>query len=123
MAKKLKLTKNAHLMHINTAMNSLNEALVAENPDKKTINKYLEMVEQKYAIVVADSVKLQEVLTEDDEITKEIDEVSVLEDKVIDLRCDAQHFLKENADKAGVAAASDNTLTLINTLHTVLELK
>ena len=116
MAKKLKLTKNAHLMHINTAMNSLNEALVAENPDKKTINKYLEMVEQKYAIVVADSVKLQEVLTEDDEITKEIDEMSVLEDKVIDLRCDAQHFLKENADKAGVAAASDNTLTLINTL-------
>ena len=73
-------------MHINTAMNSLNEALVAENPDKKTINKYLEMVEQKYAIVVADSVKLQEVLTEDDEITKEIDEMSVLEDKVIDFK-------------------------------------
>ena len=116
MSKKLKQTKNAHVMHLNAAMNSLNEALGAETPDKKTVSKYLDMVEQKYATVVSDSAKLQEALNEDEELTKELDEMNVLEDKVIDLRSDAQHFLKENERNPEVAAASDNTLTLINTL-------
>ena len=119
MAKKLRLTKNAHVMHVNAAMNSLNEALGAETPDKKTVSKYLDMVEQKYATVVSDSVKLQEALTEDEELTKELDEMNVLEDKVIDLRSDAQLILKENVQNtegAGAAAASNDTSTLINTL-------
>ena len=121
MAKKLKLSKNAHLMHVNKAMNSLNEALIQEKPDKNAIGIYLEGVEQKYAAVVADSAKLQDLLTEDDEITKEFDDMDALEDKVIALRFNAQRFLKENKEVAGVAADSNHTLTLINTLVEGLE--
>ena len=116
MAKKLKLTKNAHLMHVNKAMNSLNEALVAEPPDKDAISIHLEGVEQKYAVVVADSNKLQDLLTEDDEITRELDEMDALEDKVIALRFKAQRSLKENVPNTEAAAASNDTSVLINTL-------
>ena len=94
MAKKLKLTKNAHLLHVNTAMNSLNEALGDDDPSVQTVKRYLESVEQKYNVIVSDSAKIQDLLTEDEEIAKEIDDMYILEERVIEVKCKAKHFLE-----------------------------
>ena len=76
MAKKLKLIKNTHLLHVNTAMNSLNDALGQENPDVTTVKRYLKSVEDHYDTVENDSAQMQELLTADAEITKELEDIN-----------------------------------------------
>ena len=89
-ARKLKITKNAHVMHVNTAINSLNDTLGGENPIVETVKRYLESVELKYNVIISDSEKIQEVLTDEEDITKEIDEMNTLEERVIEIRCRAK---------------------------------
>ena len=117
-ARKLKITKNAHVMHVNTAINSLNDTLGGENPIVETVKRYLESVELKYNVIISDSEKIQEVLTEEEDITKEIDEMNTLEERVIEIRCRAKTFL-EKACKVQDAAAGNGqneTNVLVNTL-------
>ena len=96
MAAQLKAIKNAHLTHVSRAINSLQAALDAGEPDSKTVEKYLTMVGEKYDKVVVDSAKLQALQTEEADITKEIDDMDALEDKVIEIRYNAECFLQEN---------------------------
>ena len=108
MSKKLKLTKNAHMMHINTAINSLHEAV--GNKDVKTVKRYLKSVIEKYDTILADSAKLQDVLTDDTELGTELDEMYALEERVLEIRCNAMQC------RGLPGTASNDTLTLINTL-------
>ena len=92
----LKSIKTAHLTHVSRSINSLQGVLEDDEPDIDSVQKYLKMVNEKYEKVVVDSGKLQEVLTDDAELTKEIEDMDTLEDKVITIRFEAEKYLKEN---------------------------
>ena len=115
MSKKLKQTKNAHVMHINAAINSLHDAV--GNKDVKAVKRYLKSVIEKYDTILADSAKLQDVITDETELGAELDDMYALEEKVIEIRCNADDFLESatgNPKEAGMS--SNDTLILINTL-------
>ena len=63
MAAKIKTQKTAHLTHVSRAMNSLEAEIIKPDPIPSKVQKYLKMVEEKYAKVVVDSDKLQDLLT------------------------------------------------------------
>ena len=115
---KLRVMKTAHLSHVNRAMNSLSSALEEEPPDVKNIHKYLKMVIEKYDVILADSTKMQQLLTDEAELTKEIEDLYELEERVIEVRCNAECFLQENCGDAKVKedTALNDTLILVNTL-------
>ena len=70
--KKLNAAKTIHLTHFSRAKNSLQAALDEEDPDVRKVGKYLAMLNEKYDKVLSDSQKMQDMLIEDDDITKEI---------------------------------------------------
>ena len=71
---KMKTLKNAHLSHVSRAINSLQDALDEDELDVKTVKTYLKMLEDKYDKVQSDSDKIQELLTDDNALTKEIED-------------------------------------------------
>ena len=128
MAAKLKTTKTTHLTHLSRAINSLETHLDQETPDESNVSKYLKMVDEKYGKVVIDSDKLQDALTETDDLEKEIDDMDALEDRVIDIKHRAGELLEksremklklektEKAEKGEDSDALNATLGLIEKL-------
>ena len=115
MAAQLKSIKNSHLTHVSRSINSLQAALEEHDPDVKKVGKYLKMVGEKYDKVVADSAKLQELQTEEADITKEIDDMDALEDRVIEITFNAESFLKENASDSTVKVEGESLNTTLVT--------
>ena len=126
MAQKLKSIKRTHLTHLSRAINSMETQLDEDTPDESNVAKYLKMVEEKYAKVVHDSEKLQDVLSEEADLEKEIDEMDALENKVIDIQHRAGEILvlsrqrKQNLEKA---EKSEDSETLNATLGLIEKLK
>ena len=117
MTAQLKSIKTAHLTHVSRSINSLQGVLEDDEPDIDSVQKYLKMVNEKYEKVVVDSGKLQEVLTDDAELTKEIEDMDTLEDKVITIRFEAEKYLEENkVDSKVKTEGEDLNTTLLTTL-------
>ena len=115
---KMKRIKNAHLSHVSRAINSLQDALNEDEPDVETVRLYLEMLEDKYDKVQSDSDEIQELLTDDSELTKESEDMYELEEKVRKIKRNAQRLLKEILGDSGIRSEADalNTTT-VNSLR------
>ena len=120
---KLKIVKKAHLSHVTRALNSLTTALAEGEPVVNNVKKYLKIVIEKYDTVLSDSAQIQSLLEEEEDITKEIEDMYELEETVIDVRCNAEQFLEEHSGGAKVKedTALNDTLTLVTTLVEQIE--
>ena len=117
MAAKLRVAKTSHLKHLDKTIDTLKAALDEEEPNVKQVRTYMKMLEEKYNKVIADSVKIQEVLTDDAELTKEIEDMDTLEDTIIDLRLSAEALRQESDSGSKVKTEVDElNSTLIGSL-------
>ena len=96
MADKLKKMKRAHMGHLGNAINSLQKELESDQGvDPINVTKYFESVRIKFNKVEEDSEKLLELYTEQADIDKEISDLDVLQDKVIDIKTRANAALED----------------------------
>ena len=98
---KLKAIKAIHLSHLNRARNSLGDVIRAEVIDDNAIKKYINMVDEKHAKVIADSQNLQDAYTDEqlDHLEKEINDMDALAEQVIDIKFRAEQLLDRNLPK------------------------
>ena len=109
---KLKATKTVHLTHLNRARNKLDGILRETTIDENGIKKYMNMIDEKYAKVLADSEKLQDAYT-DDQINLleiEINDMDKLADEILDIKFRAEQLLIKKDTKKD---ALNETLGLI----------
>ena len=109
---KLKATKTVHLTHLNRARNKLDGILRETTIDENGIKKYMNMIDEKYAKVLADSEKLQDAYTDDqiDLLEIEINDMDRLADDILDIKFRAEQLLIKKDTKKD---ALNETLGLI----------
>ena len=85
-----------HMKKLVLLMNVLRDALQAEIVDVVEIGKYVGCISSKFDLVSQDSMKIRDILTNEDEIQKEFQRIDRdLEEEVYQLRCKALNAISE----------------------------
>ena len=117
MAAKLKKIKDTHVVLLDRALESLEQVLNAETPDKRSISLYLKKIEEKYTLVQNGSDAYMNKLGADNEdLEREIHAMDKLQDKILEVRFNAETILKEKevpaTPAAGIAENQTTDVTL-----------
>ena len=128
---KLKVNKNAYKGHFTRCVNSLKKELEKESDeeavlDVAAITKYKKSLQDKYDKLEEVSEKLQELLTDDDDVTKEIEELEEIYDAYIELDTKASltvERLKEEATLSRSQLVHNSTVTQVSRRFNLPEIK
>ena len=128
---KLKVNKNAYKGHFTRVVNSLKKELEKGSDeeavlDVAAITKYKKSLQDKYDKIEDVSEKLQELLTDDDDVTKEIEELEEIYDAYIELDTKASltvERLKEEATLSRSQLVHNSTVTQVNRRFNLPEIK